>query len=49
MSWSKHSRRTVLKGAGLGMSARLLSGLAPAGASEPQKYGPMNIGQIKTA
>jgi alpha-beta hydrolase superfamily lysophospholipase len=34
MSWSKHSRRTVLKGAGLGMSARLLSGLAPAGASE---------------
>jgi len=34
MSRSKHSRRTVLKSAGLGMSAELLSGLAPAGASE---------------
>ena len=34
MSRSKHSRRTVLKNAGLGMSAGLLSGLAPAVASE---------------
>lgn len=34
MSRSKHSRRTVLKSAGVGMSAGLLSGLAPAGASE---------------
>ena len=30
MSRSDHSRRTVLKSAGLGMSAGLLSGLAPA-------------------
>ena len=34
MSRSDHSRRTVLKGAGLGMSAGLLSGLAPAVAAE---------------
>ena len=34
MSRSHHSRRTVLKSAGLGVSAGLLSGLAPAGASE---------------
>src|SRR6186713_1375930 len=34
MSRSDHSRRAVLKSAGLGMSAGLLSGLAPAAASE---------------
>ena len=34
MSRSDHSRRTVLKSAGLGMSAGLLSGLAPAVAAE---------------
>ena len=34
MSRSHHSRRTVLKSAGLGVSAGLLSGLAPAIASE---------------
>jgi alpha-beta hydrolase superfamily lysophospholipase len=34
MSRSDHSRRTVLKHAGLGISTGLLSGLAPAGAAE---------------
>src|SRR5262249_5297190 len=34
MSRSDHSRRTVLKSAGLGISAGLLSGLAPAEAAE---------------
>src|SRR5689334_8644242 len=34
MTRSDHSRRTVLKSAGLGMSAGLLSGLAPAMAAE---------------
>ena len=34
MSRSDHSRRTVLKGAGLGMSAGLLSSLTPAVAAE---------------
>ena len=34
MSRSDHSRRAVLKNARLGMSAGLLSGLAPAVASE---------------
>ena len=34
MSRSDHSRRAVLKSAGLGMSAALLPGLAPAVAAE---------------
>ena len=34
MSRSDHSRRTVLKGASLGMSAGLLSGFAPVVAAE---------------
>jgi len=34
MSYSDHSRRTVLKSAGLGMSAGLLSGLTHAAAAE---------------
>lgn len=49
MSRPDHSRRAVLKNAGLGMGAGLLSGLAPQQHPKPQRYGPMNIGQIKTA
>jgi hypothetical protein len=49
MSRSGHSRRTVLKSAGLGMSAGLYPASLPQWRPKTQKYGPMNIGQIKTA